>query len=461
MFAAPVVIASATCAAVQGTCCVFSSACCFGKAIAANGQKAGRVASVWVLIVGMLVALVGRTHNCGAKLALPSTYLPWTIASVNGEDCADGLDIPCSETDFVLRIGAATATFFVLHGILCQLSATFVNSFWAMKLLVYVALLGILLIVPIEALNNFILLAILKLAAIAFLTFQVLIFIEWTEGFNSSLVALDDNWALRGGRCQEWGRWRNVLLSLDIVFGGAALVGCACIVYFFHDCSARTDWLASGCFISIVGFTTIQLSDASEDQKGNLFTSTIVACYVVHLCFAAAAADPLNSPDVCPSVPPSVSSLVEPGLGVSVYLSMLFVVASVTMALELREFDSGDDTSTSSSNGSAGQQKFLHRRSLENVLTGTAADDYGAVSIENIEDGPMKDPASAPTPPPRDVAFNVLMTLASCCWTMLLCGWGSTGQFALWLNASLSWVAALLYLWTLLAPHLFPDRDFS
>lgn len=36
-----------------------------------------------------------------------------------------------------------------------------------------------------------------------------------------------------------------------------------------------------------------------------------------------------------------------------------------------------------------------------------------------------------------------------------------TGTVALWLQAAGQWIVLLLYCWTLVAPSLFPDRDFS
>jgi hypothetical protein len=36
-----------------------------------------------------------------------------------------------------------------------------------------------------------------------------------------------------------------------------------------------------------------------------------------------------------------------------------------------------------------------------------------------------------------------------------------TGTVALWLQATGQWIALILYSWSLVAPRLFPDRDFS
>lgn len=462
MFAAPVVLASAACTAVEGTCCVCSTACCFGKAVAASGGRAGQVASVWVLILGLGVALAGRTHKWSASQTLPSIYLPWAGATGNDDgDCAEGQLFPCSETAFVLRVGAASAMFFVLQAALCLLSPTFINSLWAFKLLMFLSMLFASQNVPIATVNNPVVLWVFDLAGFVYLVLQVMIFIEWSEGFNGALVTLDDAWVLPGaGRQQEWALWRRVLLSLDIVLGTLALAGCVLMMYSFHGCSTMGDWLASGCLVSIIVFSCVQLSDVTEGRKSNLFTSALVACYVVQLCFAATVADPKNSPDACPSSPTFISSSGVPGHGVSVYLSILFVVSSVTMAAGREGTGAEEFNSITTSDDSIRQHKVSQRRSLENVLAGATAEDYGAVEVGGVEDLPVNDTA-ATSSTSEDAAFNIVMALASCCWSMVLCGWGTTKHNVLWVNAVASWFATFLYLWTLAAPRLFPDRDFS
>ena len=37
----------------------------------------------------------------------------------------------------------------------------------------------------------------------------------------------------------------------------------------------------------------------------------------------------------------------------------------------------------------------------------------------------------------------------------------TTGKEAMWIQAAGQWIAMLLYLWTLVVPKLFPDRDFT
>lgn len=64
------------------------------------------------------------------------------------------------------------------------------------------------------------------------------------------------------------------------------------------------------------------------------------------------------------------------------------------------------------------------------------------------------------------------MCIGSMYIAMLITNWGSpqlsTGildaytpnGFAFWSRMGLQWVTSLLYIWTLIAPKIFPDRDF-
>uniref|UniRef100_M4BDY2 RxLR effector candidate protein n=1 Tax=Hyaloperonospora arabidopsidis (strain Emoy2) TaxID=559515 RepID=M4BDY2_HYAAE len=72
----------------------------------------------------------------------------------------------------------------------------------------------------------------------------------------------------------------------------------------------------------------------------------------------------------------------------------------------------------------------------------------------------------------REVAeyqFHVLMVLASLYMAMVLTNWGSfdgssssdDAVFSMWVKVISQWVASGLFLWTLVAPAVFPDREFS
>ena len=66
--------------------------------------------------------------------------------------------------------------------------------------------------------------------------------------------------------------------------------------------------------------------------------------------------------------------------------------------------------------------------------------------------------------------FHLVFALASMYIAMLMTGWGSNpqerdlidvGWTSVWVKLVTQWVTAATYIWMLVAPALFPDRDFS
>jgi len=69
--------------------------------------------------------------------------------------------------------------------------------------------------------------------------------------------------------------------------------------------------------------------------------------------------------------------------------------------------------------------------------------------------------------------FHVTFLLGAMYVSMLITNWASidhddTGSYklnygfiAFWVKIASSWVVALLYVWTMIAPCVFPSRDFS
>lgn len=62
------------------------------------------------------------------------------------------------------------------------------------------------------------------------------------------------------------------------------------------------------------------------------------------------------------------------------------------------------------------------------------------------------------------------MCIASIYIGMLVTNWTSanpttgnltSNDFGFWVRVAMSWVTMLIYIWTLLAPKIFPDRDFT
>ena len=92
----------------------------------------------------------------------------------------------------------------------------------------------------------------------------------------------------------------------------------------------------------------------------------------------------------------------------------------------------------------------------------------GAGAENEVEDAaPVDDNAQRKS----NLLFHMSMALGALYLSMLLTNWGSVdsnqsntidvGLPAFWIKIASQWVTLALYIWTLGAPSLFPDRDFS
>ena len=118
-----------------------------------------------------------------------------------------------------------------------------------------------------------------------------------------------------------------------------------------------------------------------------------------------------------------------------------------------------------------------------NRLGGPVNEDHEASVTDAEEARPVggvvvnnEDTEAADTASPKSFnnawRLNAVLALVCCWYAMTLTGWGSienrgdvsnpdAGAVSMWMLIVSQWIALLLYLWTLIAPRLFPDRDFS
>lgn len=68
--------------------------------------------------------------------------------------------------------------------------------------------------------------------------------------------------------------------------------------------------------------------------------------------------------------------------------------------------------------------------------------------------------------------LNIMLCLITCWYAVALTAWGvvevggnsanpSVGRASMWMISGSQWLMQMLYLWTIVAPKIFPDRDFS
>jgi len=101
----------------------------------------------------------------------------------------------------------------------------------------------------------------------------------------------------------------------------------------------------------------------------------------------------------------------------------------------------------------------------------TAGDDYGATDNEDDVQDEI-DVSDIPDTFSNNWKLNLVLGTVSCWFSMAITAWGSiedegdaanpqVGKVSMWIIIGSQWLCMTLYLWTQMAPRLFPDRDFS
>jgi hypothetical protein len=281
--------------------------------------------------------------------------------------------------------------------------------------------------------------------------------------------------AARPGTLDTWNAWLVACLVLSFGLFGAALAGLVLLLVFYtgDGCHAPNTFL-SVALLMVASFTSLQLfatpAAADGSQGHNFLASAVVAAYVVYLTFVSVSANP--TPDCNPTYS-EADNLTALVLG----LAITFLSISSTVY-----FSSKSMTGLVSSGGSAGGAfgaRPATTADLEQVLTGVAAEGKAPDALRPSLTrqatggglGSGLDDASAAADG-QAWKFNLVMALISCYWCCVLTDWGNpgggasaasptAGHTAMWMNITASWICGLLYTWTLVAPLLMPDRDFS
>jgi hypothetical protein len=403
-------------------------------------------------------ALYTATIFCVTAAALVAKYLGGQISG--NADCAY-----CGD-EGVLRI------FFGLAATFCTLAlltlgdtrfGSYVHTgFWFAKLCALVCFGVAGAFVPIGGLLAFG--EACRWVAMLFLLFQIVMLIDLAYGWNESWLSKDDE---LGGEF----RWRAAILAVaTLLFAGSLAAVALMLQYLAADGCTLNTALISCTLVAAVLLTVLSVSPVAE--HGALLTSAVVSSYAVYLCYSALAA----APDaVC-------NPLIAQGYD-SVRLALGLLFGAVSIAYCAWAY------------GSTVNESEVPPPSAAATVTGEASDPFttlarggrGTDTSSGIGVGDEADALGA-----RGVClFQIIMVAVSCYGATLLTGWraavvgidrapgaaasseglGSGGvdgalPYALswasvWIQIACLVATVLLYTWSLLAPRLFPDRDFG
>jgi serine incorporator 1/3 len=272
---------------------------------------------------------------------------------------------------------------------------------------------------------------------------------SWVEKSNASEQA-------EVGTGKKW--LYAILVSCATLFA----ISIALFIYtivIYHGCPLN-DIIMAVTFLLIVAVTAAQLSG----EEGSLLGSACMAVWAVYLCHAAVAKNPSanchsNSEEV------SIFAIV---LGIAVTIvSILWTGWSYTAPDKLRNNANNQDDDDDDNNAA---NKPEQTTTVGGIVTGTKND------VEGGDQSPQESQQRPSSSENVTWRLNLALAVIACWASMILTHWGQVqessadnnnvvdpgvGRVSVWMIVASQWLALSLYLWTLLAPRLFPNRDFS
>lgn len=395
---------------------------------------------------------------------LPSDKIYWDKLDY-AWDCSDYDDQyldECRGVSSVLRVSFSAACFFLMATIMSFLSDGFGRSFWFIKFVAFIALVITTMFLPSEIFDHGYL-QFARVASTIFIVLQQIILIDIAYSWNDAWVANADE--ADKEEADSGGIWLNALIGISVGIFLASYTALGFLFHYFGGCSTNDTFLWLTLLLTLAA-AGIQLSG----DEGSLLTTAIMTAYAVYLAYSAVSSNP---DDTC-----------NPMLGqanvLEVCLGLGFVVASMAWTC----FSASNNiTGLMTTPGGEGNENLIEEggKPVTGVVTGENQTKYGATSAD--PDQP-KERANSGNDLSNSVRnsitdssgqgwkLNLVLLLLSCWYGMVLTSWGSVtnagsaanpavGGVAMWMCIVAQWVALILYCWTLLAPRLFPDRDFS
>jgi hypothetical protein len=363
----------------------------------------------------------------------------------------------CAGLAGVYRPMAVTTLFFAAFAVAAKVQPSFNKKVWPAKYGVFLAAVLVTVFMASAPLFTGLYLWLARAGATIFVLLQQVILIDVAYNWN-------EDWIDRADQADRLvygsgSAWLQAVVGTCVAFYVASITGIVLLYRHFDGCAENT-WIITLTLLGILAMTGIQLSGT----EGSLLTSSIVSLYVTYLAYSMVSKNP--------------NAECNPVMGNNDVAGMIIGLTLTAVSLAWTGFSwTAEDRLTTEAVQSA------------KSVTGVPPTAGGAGQQVNL-DVPFLDPEDAPTSGlvmDSDTLqateqgahlwkLNVVMALISCWVAMLLTGWGTletvddettklanptVGRFNMAMIGVSQWCAILLYIWTLLAPIVFPDRDFS
>ncbi|CAN4099643.1 unnamed protein product [Withania somnifera] len=398
------------------------------------------------LTCGLCTSVASGVTRSSARLAYCALFgvsliVSWVLREVASPllknfswiNTSDNLSKEWFQTQAVLRVSLGNFLFFgllalIMIGIKDQNDRrdSWHHGGWVAKLVIWVLLVALMFLLP----NGFITIYgfLSKFGAGMFLLIQVIILLDATHSWNDSWVAKDEQ------------KWYVALLVVSVACYIATFAFSGILFMWFnpsgHDCGLNVFFIVMTMILAFA-FAVIALH---PKVNGSLLPASVISVYCAYVCYTGLSSEPRDY--VCNGLHNKSKAVTTSTL----VLGMLTTVLSVLYSA-LRAGSSTTFMSPPSSPRSGEKKSLLASEELE---SGKGSPEARPVSYSYT-------------------FFHLIFALASMYAGMLLSGWTSSsesselidvGWTSVWVRICTEWVTAGLYVWSLVAPLFFPDREF-
>eukprot|EP00249_Psilotum_nudum_P006371 c19681_g1_i1 orf=191-1444(+) len=409
-----------------GSCCASCACEACRSVVGGVTRRSARIAYCGLFALSLIIAWIMRT--CAAPLM---KRIPWI------NDFTHTPHTDWFETQAVMRVSLGSFLFFTIFALLMigvknqgDTRDAWHHGGWTVKVFLWCTLIILMFFLPNGIIYFYETLS--KFGSGVFLLIQVILLLDFTHNWNAAWVEKDEQF------------WYIALLVASMFCYAATFVISGFLFHWFNpsgqDCQLNIFFMVMTLVLA-VAFAVISLH---PKVNGSLLPASVVSLYCAYLCYSSLSSEPRDYE--CNGLHKHVKAVSTGTLVMGMLTTVLSVVYSAVRA--------GSSTTLLSppSSPRAGAQKPL-------------------LPLKEGEDD--KEDAKDRTKPVTYVYsfFHLIFALASMYSGMLLTGWTSAksndeelidvGWPSVWVRICTQWITAGLFIWSLIAPLAFPDRDFS
>eukprot|EP01038_Epipyxis_sp_PR26KG_P005153 gene5153-7173_t len=253
-------------------------------------------------------------------------------------------------------------------------------------------------------------------------------------------------------------KWLFGLLFVSFILFAGSVAAIGVMFWQFKTCSSTQTIISLTLILAVIAYI-VQLFFS---ELGSILTSSIMMSYATYVCYSAVTLNPhLQCNPTLDSGYQTISTIIG--------IVLTVISLSWTTWNTITKIPSISNISTPSPSQSIAALIALPQPDKE---TGDVPKENQAPAEPATTFPSSNESYNSPGLKSSLVQISCVFVLVSGYYAMILTNWSTmqssnaisspkTGDVAMWIQAAGQWIAIILYLWSLLAPRCFPDRDFS